>query len=248
MKLDLATRWLGRAHEHHARIGSTNDRAAQWARAGGEHGALVTADEQSAGRGRHGRAWHSPPRNLYASFILRPAPGTHLGALGLAVGVGLTDGLADLDLGLKWPNDIIAAGRKLGGILCESRWVGDAPEVVVGFGLNLGGDLPEDLREIAVSLAELGHSGERASVLAALLAALEPVLEGFGDSGFASCRDRYEARSTILGRRIELDAGAFTAEGFDDDGALLARPVAGGPQITVRSGDVRGPALAPGPG
>ena len=129
----LTSRTFGRTHEHHGSIGSTNDRAAAWLREGGPHGLLVTADTQSAGRGRNGRVWSSPPGgNLYASLGLRVVSARRdLSALGLVVGLALYEGLGPIEgLGLKWPNDLLIGERKLAGILCESRWA-DEVEVVV---------------------------------------------------------------------------------------------------------------------
>lgn len=246
MKLELSTIWLGHKHEHHDTLGSTNDRAAQWAREGAPHGALVTADAQSEGRGRRGRAWHSARGlNVYASLVLRPRSGTALGALGLAVGVGLAEGLAGVDVRLKWPNDLLVGGRKLGGILCESRWVGQQAEVVVGFGINVQQQsFPHELRPIATSLADLGVARDRAEVLAMLLGSLEPVLDAFGSAGFESCRARYEALSSVVGRAVEVEGQRLHVEAFADDGALLGR-TASGEQLRIRSGDISVPPPAP---
>ena len=229
----LRTRALGRVHEHHRSLPSTNDRAAAWAREGAPHGALVTADLQTAGRGRRGRSWVSScSDNVYASVIIRPGPlGAGLGPVALAVGVGLREAIAGLavPVELKWPNDLLVAGRKLGGILCEARWMGKEPEVVVGFGINVGQlEFGPQLRERATSLALHGAKTlDRAHVLSEVLASLEPTLETFFAHGFAGIRERYEAHCPIFGRRIELDEGdgprVVLAERLDEDGALLVR-------------------------
>lgn len=243
--LVLSTRWLGRTHEHHAVIGSTNDRAAAW----GEHGALVTADAQSLGRGRFGRPWHSPAgANLYASFVLRPPRAdARWSALGLAVGVGLREGLARYcdDVALSWPNDLHVAGKKLGGILCEARWLGNTPTFVVGFGINVHARAwPPELAEIAVSLAEAtGRAAPaRAELLAGLLGALEPVLDAFAREGFAAVRERYEARCISLGQHVAVSEGdgstrrRVLAVAIDDDGALLVRARSGAPLERIDAG------------
>ena len=257
----LTTARLGRVHEHHEEaITSTNDRALEWLAAGAPDGALVTADAQTAGRGRLGRPWSSPPgQDLYASVILRPGtPTAGFGALALAVGVGLREGLlAALDqdlpgLALKWPNDLLLDGRKLGGILCESRWRGREVEVVVGFGVNVHRSAEQfepALREHATSLARhLGPRGQdrrrgRAQILAAILHAIERTLERFVAGGFAAIRSRYEPHCLVIGRAIVVEqAGGERIEaiaaGLDEDGALLARPHAGGPSFRVQSADV----------
>ena len=258
----LTTARLGRVHEHHERLGSTNDRALAWLADGAPDGALVTADQQSAGRGRLGRSWSSAAgRDVYASVIVRPGvPAQGFGALALAVGVGVREGLlaafggADAwreqgwpALELKWPNDVLLGGRKLAGILCESRWRGREVEVVIGFGVNVDRELGEfepDLRERATSLAiALPERRARATILAAVLASLERELERFFAAGFAGVRARYEPHCLVLGRAIEVEQPggeriAAIAEGLEHDGALRVRPREGGPSFRVESADV----------
>lgn len=252
--------WLrgayGRPHEHHARLPSTNDRALAWLRDGAPHGAVVTADAQDAGRGRRGRSWLSPPgQSLTVSLVLRPGPlraPDRLGALGLAVAVGLAEGLPALrsPVRLKWPNDLMVDGRKLGGILCEARWVGDAAEVVVGFGINVHArSFPGELATRATSVALEQPPGAvvpgRAMLLAELLAALPGAVEPFLREGFVAVRQRYLAACENLGRVVDVGdqlapAGARrgVAERLDDDGALWVRPLDGGPPFRVESSDV----------
>lgn len=258
----LTTTRLGRAHEHHASLTSTNDRALAWLADGAPDGGLVTADRQTAGRGRLGRAWSSPAgRDLYASVILRPGVPAHgFGALALAVGVGLREGLlaafggAEIwrdrawpELVLKWPNDVLLGGRKLAGILCESRWRGREVEVVIGFGVNVHRTLDEfepSLRTTATSLAlQVPERRGRAIILAAVLAQLERELERFFAAGFAGVRPRYEPHCLVIGRAVEVEQRtgeriAAIAEGLDEDGALRVRPREGGPSVRVESADV----------
>ncbi|WP_096328731.1 biotin--[acetyl-CoA-carboxylase] ligase [Nannocystis exedens] len=249
--MSFATRWLGRPREHWAELGSTNDRAMAWARAGAPHGALVTADAQTAGRGRLGRAWASESgEDLYVSAILRPAAGKAIGALGLAVGVGLREGLARWlpTTQLKWPNDVLVGGRKLAGILCEARWIGSSPEVIVGFGVNVGrARFPGPLADSATSLRrELAAAAPgREEVLASILPALEAALGEFFAGGFAAIRGRYEPHCALVGKTVLVDlangAGPkvqATALGLADDGALLVAPGDGEPPRRVESGDV----------
>jgi BirA family biotin operon repressor/biotin-[acetyl-CoA-carboxylase] ligase len=244
------TRWLGCSHEHWTELASTNDRALAWARAGAPHGAVVTADAQTAGRGRLGRTWRSPAEDdLYVSMVLRPGAGKNIGALGLAVGVGLRDGLSSWVpwAQLKWPNDILCAGRKLAGILCEARWDGGKPEIVAGFGINVGRrEFPGELAESATSLArELASAPDRAVVLARALVTIERALDEFFAGGFAEIRDRYEPHCALRGQVVQVDLNDGTgtrtparALGLDDDGALRVEPLAGGPPRRVESGDV----------
>lgn len=252
-ELAFATGWLGRPREHWAAIDSTNERALAWARAGAPHGALVTADAQTAGRGRLGRRWASESHeDLYVSMVLRPGPGRAIGALGLAVGVGLREGLARWlpQAQLKWPNDVLVGGRKLAGILCEARWVGPNPEVVAGFGVNVGRQFfkEEELAARATSLhQELGAAApDRGEVLGRVLVTIEAALdEFFKKGGFAAIRERFEGHCALRGQRVlvELAHGTgvkvpATALGLDADGALLVAPEGGGETRRVESGDV----------
>lgn len=246
----LGTRWLGRVHRHAARTGSTNDDAAAWAAAGAPHGALVTADVQDAGRGRFGRPWHAPAgAHVMASVILRPdAADGRWAALGLAVGVALREGLSrwSSEIGLKWPNDLVIGERKLAGILCEARWIGAAPQIVVGFGINVRAHpWPEDLVDRAVALEEIvGASIDRAPVLAAVLDALEPVIEVFTIHGLAAVRARYESACVSLGRVVGVTDGRagrreVLAVAIDHDGALLVRqPDGAGELRRIEAGEI----------
>jgi len=248
--LALATEALGRPREHHESLTSTNDRALAWARAGAPHGAMVTADEQTAGRGRLGRRWvSSAGEGLYVSVVLRPERGwsSQWAALGLAVGLGLHEGLAGWlpGLRLKWPNDLLVGPRKLAGVLCETRWQGAVPDVVVGFGINvLQRELPAELHatSLATELAP-GTCPSRQVVLAAVLLGLERVLGEFFAGGFPAIRAAYERHSAVLGRALTVAGAAVEGLGFDDDGALRVRAAGGGPSWRVEAEDVwlRGP-------
>jgi BirA family biotin operon repressor/biotin-[acetyl-CoA-carboxylase] ligase len=245
----LRTRSFGRAHEHHPRIDSTNARAGAWAEAGAPHGAVVTADAQLAGRGRRGRSWASPPGlHLFASVVVRPPrTGPTFGALGLAVAVALRDALPAVsrDVRIKWPNDLLVAGRKLAGILCEARWQGSTPELVVGFGINVKRwTPPAELEDVATTLEAQGAEVlGRATILAGLLGSLEDTLDAFFADGFAAVRERYARWCSVVGHDIEL-AGPddvrrrVRAEALDDDGALLVRTTPGGPLERVEAADV----------
>jgi BirA family biotin operon repressor/biotin-[acetyl-CoA-carboxylase] ligase len=225
---------LGQPREHHDSLPSTNDRALAWARAGAPHGALVTADEQTAGRGRLGRRWASPAgEGLYASVVLRPeqvAPGpawsARWAALGLAVGLGLREGLARWlpGLRLKWPNDLVCGRSKLAGVLCETRWQGPTPDVVIGFGINVHQrEFPAELRATSLALElSQGTCPSRQEVLEGVLAALEPILTGFFLGGFPAIRAGYERHSAVLGP-LTVGGAAVEGLGFDDDGALRVR-------------------------
>ncbi|MBK8014521.1 MAG: biotin--[acetyl-CoA-carboxylase] ligase [Deltaproteobacteria bacterium] len=163
---------IGRSVEHHATIDSTNDRARALARSGAPHGLAVVADAQTAGRGQHGRAWHSPPGSgLYASFIVRPntAP-RDAPVLPLLTGVAVREAVASLTraaLGLKWPNDILVAtppyrGRKLAGILVEASATETRMDyAILGIGINIRAlGRPPELAAYAIALDELPGTEE----------------------------------------------------------------------------------------
>lgn len=241
----LRTRWLGRAYEWIEVCPSTNDRAAEQARAGAPAGLVVAADAQSAGRGRLGRTWHSPPgSNLYLSILLRPSrPPPEIPPLTLLVGGALAAALADLGFAprLKWPNDVemvdgTGRRRKVAGILTEMSTAGDrAAHVVVGVGLNVNGsDFPPEIAERATSLRrERGAGLDRAAVLAAFLNALEPMVADFEARGPAAAVAAFEAhaglpapcRVTAPGHPGERLEGV--AVGVDADGALRLRDETG---------------------
>ncbi len=158
---------FGEPHHHFERVDSTNTRARELAAEGAEHGTVVTADEQTAGRGRQGRTWTAPPgKALLYSAIVRPLAARHL-MLPLAAPLAVCEAAEELAADplrckVKWPNDVLVEGRKLAGILVEARpqdgWA------VIGIGLNLSispDDFPPDLRDKAVSIstASAGSQG-----------------------------------------------------------------------------------------
>lgn len=233
--------------ECHASLPSTNDRAIARASAGEGPWVAVLAETQTAGRGRHGRTWASPPGNLYLSVVLDPtvvAPG---GGLGLIAAVASAETVASMlgnaaTLTLKWPNDLMVDGRKLGGVLVEagsrpdgSRWA------VAGIGLNLvlhpGGE-----ERPATSLAALGVVPPVPEVLAeALIDALIAWSERARRDGFAAIIDAWQRHAGRPGSPItvRLPAGPIHGHyaGLCGDGALLVRLDDGGVRRIV-SGEV----------
>lgn len=221
-------------------VASTNETAKDMARSGAPAGSVVIAEEQTGGRGTKGRSWYSP-RGLgfYFSLILRPPFGSP-GLLPLAAGVAAraaAEKSCGIDARLKWPNDLLWEGRKLGGILCESAFIGEALDfAVVGIGLNVGqaaGDFPDDLRGRAVSLSEAaGRAVEREEVLAAVLPEIESWTERLWREGGAAIAAAFTRRAVPeIGAPIVLDAGEGPAlvryEGIAADGALLAATPSG---------------------
>lgn len=225
-------------------VGSTNDEAKRLARAGAEAGALVWAREQSAGRGRRGRRWVSPPGNLYLSLVLRPAcPASRAAQLGFVAALAVGDTLAALDrLFYKWPNDVLVAGRKIAGILLESEMGsgGALAFLVVGVGVNLA-SAPEDAELPATSVAiETGTAPSPVTALEAFARHFELWLERWRRDGFAPVRSAWRARAVGLGGpiRVRLDnttlAGRFID--IDEEGALLLET--GGERRRIAAGEV----------
>jgi BirA family transcriptional regulator, biotin operon repressor / biotin---[acetyl-CoA-carboxylase] ligase len=213
---------FGHPRVHHRLTDSTNARARELAVAGAPSGTVVTASEQSAGRGRQGRTWSAPPgKALLLSAIVRGL--THRDALlPLAVPVAVAqacDAFAGQQCGIKWPNDIWIDGRKLSGILLEGRpqegWA------VIGVGLNVGtarDEFPDELREIATSL--LIESGADPGVEAVLTAVLDS-LERWLAADTREILGAWRERDVLLGSSVRWNGGEGTAAGLDDSGALL---------------------------
>ncbi len=246
----LNTHDVGQVIHAYEELGSTNDRAKELADEGAEHGEVVVAETQTAGRGRRGRPWVSPPhRNLYFSVVLRPdLPPSRAPELTLVASVAVCDALrlAGVDAGIKWPNDVLASGKKIAGILTELAAEPDRVHwVVIGVGVNVNArpeDFPAALRGEATSvLIERGQPAPRALFAAACLTALEEWVDRHDEQGFGAVRDAWRERNVTLGRQVSVRAGDRDVEGvaedLDERGALLVRTRAGLERIT--SGDVR---------
>jgi BirA family biotin operon repressor/biotin-[acetyl-CoA-carboxylase] ligase len=239
----LGTRWLGRACEWLEVCASTNDVAAARGRSGAGEGLVVVADMQTAGRGRLGRAWHSPAaENVYLSLLLRPhRPPAEIPPLTLLAGAAVARALEGMGVraSLKWPNDVLVeandegAPRKLAGILTEMASEGErVGHVVVGIGLNVNTlDFPPDIAARATSLRLVaGHFFDRASVVAAILDSFEPLYDDFVARGPAVAVTAWRDHAA-LGERCRVTAAGAALEGvavgLDPDGALLLRDDAG---------------------
>ena len=217
---------LGEPREHHETIGSTNARARKLADKGATHGTLVTADEQTKGRGRQGRTWVTPPGvAIAASLVLREFDDL----LPLRAGLAVAD-VAGPDALVKWPNDVWLDGRKVAGILAESK---ASKWAVLGIGVNVAVDvaaLPEEAAEVAGTLGRSPADVE--PTLVALLAALEKRLGQNRDAVLAALRER----DALLGRRVRWQDGEGLGAGIDETGAL--RVDVNGHEITLTAGEV----------
>ncbi|HMR31833.1 MAG TPA: biotin--[acetyl-CoA-carboxylase] ligase [Geminicoccaceae bacterium] len=214
-------------------VDSTNTRCRELAEQGAGEGTLVVAAEQTGGRGRHGRQWHSPPGNFYGSLLLRPAL-----ALADAASLSLVIGLAALDavealagrrlpVVVKWPNDLLLGRRKLAGILLEgvAEADGRCAWLVAGLGVNLAShpDLPG---HPSTALAEEGIEGATVEAfLPAYLNALSRHLPVWQAKGFAPFRDAWLGRAAGLGQPVSLRIGDVAHGGIladlSPDGSIL---------------------------
>ncbi len=244
----LRTRAFGRPLVVLDQVGSTNDRARELADAGAGEGTTVIARVQTGGRGRHGRRWVSPAGGLWMSVVLRPGlPVPQWPLAGFAAALAAADAVqevAGVSAGLKWPNDLVVAGRKLGGVLVEAA--GSAAVVGVGVNADIDPDaLPADLRRTATTLRALTGTGVDLAALAARL--LEHFEEYYGllHQDPAAVVAAWRRRSVTLGQPVRTTGGREVegvAEDVDGTGALLVRTEAG--LVRVVAGEV---SLRPAP-
>lgn len=244
----LDTAALGRGEVYFADVlPSTNLQLKAMAVSGAPHGSLCLAEQQTAGKGRLGRTWHSPAgQGLWVSVLLRPdLPPAHAPLLTLCASMAMADGVAETwggGLGIKWPNDLVLAGKKVCGILTEVAMHPDGVDyVVVGTGLNVRrGAYPPELSHQATSLEDHGATPLRRRVLAAYLHHLEKWTALLVQHGPQPLIQAYGPRCVTLGKRVNV-TGAITftglAEGLREDGSLLVRREDGTLQ-PVLSGDV----------
>jgi BirA family transcriptional regulator, biotin operon repressor / biotin---[acetyl-CoA-carboxylase] ligase len=247
----VATPRFGSPHRHFRRVGSTNAVARELAGAGAPHGTVVTAAEQTAGRGRQGRSWTAPPGSaLLYSAVLRPLEQRH-SVLPLAVALAVCETAAalrpEVECKVKWPNDVHLDGRKLAGILIEARPQDGWAAIGVGLNLTVAPDeFPEELRERATSLfpnASAVPYGPVASIRnswAGGLVAAEALSERLGawvEADAGAVLDAWRARDALRGREVSWDRGSGVADGVDDRGHLLVR-LADGDRVALGAGDV----------
>jgi BirA family transcriptional regulator, biotin operon repressor / biotin---[acetyl-CoA-carboxylase] ligase len=242
---------FGKPHRHFRRTDSSNSRARELAAAGAPHGTIVTAAEQTSGRGRQGRTWTAPPgKALLYSAIVRPLEERHA-TLPLAVPLAVCEAAEELNTQLeckvKWPNDIHVDGRKLSGVLIEARpqdgWA------VIGVGLNLAieeDEFPEELRGRATSIftgdrwtQERGSAGPSPLLSAGppLLGPLNKRLDHWVNADPDEVLAAWRDRDALKGREIEWEGGSGVADGVDDRGYLVV-VAPGGDRVTLGAGEV----------
>ncbi|HEV3387597.1 MAG TPA: biotin--[acetyl-CoA-carboxylase] ligase [Solirubrobacteraceae bacterium] len=218
---------IGTPRVHFRLTDSTNARARELAGRGAPHGTVVTAAEQSAGRGRQGRTWTAPPgRGLLCSVLIRDPPRL----LPLAAGVAVAETVGP-DVQIKWPNDVLLGGRKVAGILVEARlqerWA------VVGIGLNVAvreADFPAELRDRAGTLGLDPDAIE--PTLTGLLRTLERWLAADSDAVLEAVR----SRDALRGRGVRWGGQVGIAAGIDGDGRLVVRTEDG--EVRLDAGEV----------
>jgi BirA family transcriptional regulator, biotin operon repressor / biotin---[acetyl-CoA-carboxylase] ligase len=241
----LATTWLGRRIELFDSLPSTNREAVQLAQADVEHGTVVIAESQTAGRGRLSRTWFSPPgANLYCSIILRTARPPErltewLSWLPLVSALAAAEAIeqvSSIRVSVKWPNDLLTSERKVGGILCESgTGTRSDPFQIIGIGINVNGDeddWPIDLRSSATSIwQERKMVVDRNRLLAQLLLELEHCLDELAIHGTSRLALAYHQRCSTIGHRVQAtlangDVIVGFADGIGQDGSLRVHPQA----------------------
>ena len=250
LKQRLKGSLFGKRIFHFFRTDSTNRVALELGHAGEPEGALVLAEEQTAGRGRGGRAWHSErATGIYVTLLLRPKLAPVQAPL-LTMMAGLSahsavQALTGLEVDLKWPNDLLVRGRKLGGILTEMHAEpGQIRFVIVGIGLNVNQQkFPGELANLATSLrAETGKPQSRMELLVRLLHEFESDYNRFLREGVATVVARFESVSSYArGKRVRVTNGTEsyvgTTAGLGPEG-LLQVERDGGQLMTVIAGDV----------
>ena len=250
IKKKLKTKVLGKEVLSYRTIGSTNALGFRLAEGGAPEGTLIVADEQTKGRGRMGRSWHSPPRlGLWMSLILRPeVPPFSAPGLSICAGLALAQAIRDLsgaDARTKWPNDCLINGRKVGGILLElSAELDRTNFVIAGIGVNVNHqpeDFPKRLLPKVTSIKmECGKEWSRMKLLAAFLQRFEAIYLDFKKNGLAPQRRLIRKFSSLLGKTVTVKLGKEKIEGLaqdiDDNGSLVIKTKKG--ERAVRAGEV----------
>ncbi|MBI1967190.1 MAG: biotin--[acetyl-CoA-carboxylase] ligase [Gemmatimonadetes bacterium] len=234
----LAKRWGVPHVAVHRQLPSSLDAVHGLGSRGAPSGAVVLAEEQTAGRGRDGRTWHSPVGGVWLAMLFRPGQ-AELGAVSIRAGLVLADAVDEL-LGrsavqLKWPNDVLLDGRKLAGVLCEGRWQGEELQwLAVGIGVNVCNPVPPELAGRAVALSELLPAVRRIDLLDCLVPGLT-CLTAYGVRLTEPECAAFAARDCLRGRQLRRPL-AGRGGGLRPDGALLVEGESG--TAAVREGRV----------
>ena len=242
----LRTERFGRNLIFEPSVGSTMDVARDAARHGAVEGTVALADEQTAGRGRLGRGWITPPAlNLASTILVRPPAQPVFRLLAMITPLAIAEAVeaqSSVRCGVKWPNDVQVGGKKLAGVLIETEMDGTAPFALVGAGINVNFDPREhdEIRDIATSLlAETGAAHDREALLAAYLLQFERHYHAAREG--EPIRERWRGRLVTLGQAVTATTSSGVTEGVaedvDDDGSLLVRTTDGS-LVPIEAGDV----------
>ncbi|HEY4602492.1 MAG TPA: biotin--[acetyl-CoA-carboxylase] ligase [Cerasibacillus sp.] len=235
LKWGLETDWLGNTIIHKTSTTSTQHIAHHLAREGAKHGTIVIADEQTGGKGRMNRPWHSSKnQGIWTSLILRPEISPHQAPqLTLLTATVLADVIykeTNIRPYIKWPNDILIENKKLSGILTEMQAEQDRIQyIIIGIGMNVNQtihELPDDLSEKATSLRiETGHQLDMIKLVQAILEQFERTYETYLNEGFKSIKTKWESYGFKIGERINVKTmnqqWEATFSGIAPDGGLL---------------------------
>lgn len=247
----LKTERMGKKICYFSIIDSTNQYAKRIGEDGAPEGTLVIADEQTAGKGRSGRHWVTPPKTAIAfTLLLRPTlPPSRISMVTLVMGLAVCNAIQDLyhlPVGIKWPNDVVIEGRKICGILTEmSAEMDGVHYIVIGVGINTNlTTFPDEIRDVATSLQlQLGHPVDRAEVLCRVIELFEQYYEKFEKDGdLRELQEIYNEELLNLNERVRVldPKGEYTgtALGIDPEGQLLVRRDDTGEVVKVWSGEV----------
>lgn len=233
IRFDILT-WMARKVYRYDTIGSTNDEAKRLAALGEPEGTLVAADSQTAGRGRSGRPWITPPGSALAlTLILRPTiPAVHTSQIALLGGLAVVEGIqttTGLRPQLKWPNDVLISGKKVCGVLAEAAFAGDKLDfVVLGLGVNVNASPPAGLTlayPVTCLAAEVGHPLDREALMEAILNSFDAHYPQLGLPGLTAAWSEHLAMRGQTVQVVGGEAGAVAGrlEGVTGEGAIVLR-------------------------
>lgn len=245
---NLTTKWLGRQIIYEQCVDSTNRIAKDAGDQNASHGTVVIAEMQTAGRGRMGRQWTSPEGNIYVSLLLRPdVVAERVSGLTLVAAVAVTEAICEvtnLKPGIKWPNDVVVAGKKLCGILTESKvGVDGVAYVVVGVGINVSQrEFSTELLDVATSMRlQCGECVDACELLTSFFAHFECLYDTFlQTSDLSGIVDQYNTLLVNRNQEVKVigkEERIRKALGIDSQGGLLVQDAEGNKE-TIISGEV----------
>jgi len=247
IKKNLKTKIFGKKVYSYRKVGSTNVLGFRLAETKAEEGTLILADEQTKGKGRMGRSWYSPPGlGLWMSLILGPdippfkAPGLSICA-GLALAQAILE-ITGIEAKIRWPNDCLIDGKKVGGILLElSAELDRINFVIVGIGVNVNHsakDFPKSLAQTATSMKiKLGKDISRLALLTSFLERFERIYLSFKKKGLSPQREMIRSFSSLFGKKVTVKCGKEKIEGMakniDENGSLVIKTKKGEKVVTA---------------